>query len=736
MIEVEGPDGIILEFPDGTPPETMKAALAKRYGSSGASGADPNALARRPTILPFARENDGDATLAWPEVIYQPAMAAKRLMDQAFGSETTREFTEGIDPGDALTAVTPGLGGTAGRVPRLARPPRNPVGPVGTPDGRALAAARSQAAIDDARAFHRSGVRPFGPAFNQGPVGSIAKQLAETPWIGAPLRNNLDETYLGMARRADEIADTLSPNATAESAGAAVPRGLERFRNAGIEQLDPATVRAYGIDPRRAIPPQARMSGNAARQAADAAPIRQAIGADLTQTTRGATVPAQMPTQLARTRRTHIDDLSDAELQNIVRAPSAETSFATRSDAMFERAWRMVPRLFKSNNTADPALLAAVNTRQAAGAIEGQLATAISGQRTLNGELWQRILNPQASNFRLEDMRSIRTEIGRALSGSNPFDTTLDRSQLKALYAAISDDIAIGLETLANRAAIATTSNGARKVPADVARRAAGALRAFRTADRYFRQGQQRIENFLSILKAQSPEQAAKRLINAAKDGTKGNARLFREAMNALRPQERREFGALLVRQMGRPRDGAQGIVEEIGFSAQSFATAYRAMRPEVRNIVFPADHRRAIDDLFAVANRTANIEALANTSRTATNALNVTAVTGSAASLLAGNVGLPAAIGLSGYATALLMSSPRYTRWLTRYIILRQAVRRGNQAAFSNMQRHMNAFARMAERNPVLVPVIRELGEDLVPGRIPSFADDGEAGADGDGDE
>lgn len=34
MIEVEGPDGAVIEFPDGTAPETMKAALAKHYGGA------------------------------------------------------------------------------------------------------------------------------------------------------------------------------------------------------------------------------------------------------------------------------------------------------------------------------------------------------------------------------------------------------------------------------------------------------------------------------------------------------------------------------------------------------------------------------------------------------------------------------------------------------------------------------------------------------------------------------
>jgi hypothetical protein len=31
-IEVEGPDGVIIEFPGDTAPDVMKAAMAKRYG--------------------------------------------------------------------------------------------------------------------------------------------------------------------------------------------------------------------------------------------------------------------------------------------------------------------------------------------------------------------------------------------------------------------------------------------------------------------------------------------------------------------------------------------------------------------------------------------------------------------------------------------------------------------------------------------------------------------------------
>ena len=36
-IEVEGPDGVILEFPEGTSRETMRAAMAKRYPKTAAA---------------------------------------------------------------------------------------------------------------------------------------------------------------------------------------------------------------------------------------------------------------------------------------------------------------------------------------------------------------------------------------------------------------------------------------------------------------------------------------------------------------------------------------------------------------------------------------------------------------------------------------------------------------------------------------------------------------------------
>ncbi len=45
MIEVEAPDGSIVEFPEGTSREVMAAAMAKRFGAPASKGVEPSAPA-------------------------------------------------------------------------------------------------------------------------------------------------------------------------------------------------------------------------------------------------------------------------------------------------------------------------------------------------------------------------------------------------------------------------------------------------------------------------------------------------------------------------------------------------------------------------------------------------------------------------------------------------------------------------------------------------------------------
>lgn len=91
---------------------------------------------------------------------------------------------------------------------------------------------RAQDATADLAAFKDAGVRPFGPAFSSGPMAGVAKSLADTPIIGAPVRNALEESIRGAKGVSDDIASRFGNAATEEQAGRVVQEGIERYKDA------------------------------------------------------------------------------------------------------------------------------------------------------------------------------------------------------------------------------------------------------------------------------------------------------------------------------------------------------------------------------------------------------------------------------------------------------------------------------------------------------------------------
>lgn len=592
--------------------------------------------------------------------------------------------------------------------------------------------------VRDVRAFQNLGVRPFGPAFNEGPTASVARQLAETPVVGAPIRSAFEESLTGARDAAENIASQIGQRRERDEIGATLQSGLERFRGAGLDDLEPGVVQGMGINPNAPVQRPRVMSAGAAQQAQQAAPIRQQIGADVTQTTRGATVPAGQPLEQTLIARTRVEDVSDAELTRIIRSSSRDTSFGTRSEALYERAWRHIPDLRRADNSVNPNMIAAVNTRQALGSVDRSIANQIAGQGTISGALAERLRNPQAANFTLADLRAIRTEVGRSLSNTNPLQATLSGSQLRHLYGSISRDIEIGLETIANRAALLTQQghNQANRATVEQARRAAGALRAFRTADRYFRQGMARIERFHQILNAQNHEQAAKRLVSAALNQGRGNIGMLRAAHAALRPEEWADVSAMVLRELGQPVGSARGMTQEIGFSVSSFMTRWQNMDPRARALLFGGEHARAIDDLMRVVNRLANVEATYNTSRSATNAINLGGLLGTGAAVAGGADAMftAGAAALTGLTASVLMSRPQYVRWLARYAQLRAALTRGvpppgQVNAQAALRAHVGRLGEMAKSDPQLLEALRSIGYPNIRGEHENGPDEPESG-------
>lgn len=515
-----------------------------------------------------------------------------------------------------------------------------------------LAAERAATALEDAKAFEAGGVRPFGPAFSSGPIAATAKQLSEAPFIGTPVRNALEDSIRGAKDFGADVASRFgaaqSPEdagrvvqralseglqdtqgqlgavvdqmrggriANADDVGRSVQQGLERHQGDGLTKLDPRTVESIGINPFAPVQRPMNMGAAQASRAAEVEPIRAQLGGGLTTTTRGVPVPMARGREQTYLARRDVSELDPAELNALVRAPSNQTSFQARIEGLYERAYRMIPSQFRIDGSRNPQMLPAHNLRQALQSIGNNVVDSISGQSKLGGELAARIQNVNAGNFSLDDLRAIKTEIGRAIGDSSVLEkTTLDKSQLKQLYAAAARDVENGVMDLANRAYLhSRDANNTSRTSAESARQADGALRALKLADRYMRAGVARMERFQKVLQVDTPETAANRLISAAQGRGRGDIDMLRTGLAVLRPEERADVAALVLEKMGLPKVSARGMTHEAGFAPDEFLKNWNSIDPRARELLFRGQHMQEISDVLGKAERWMKIKSLFN---------------------------------------------------------------------------------------------------------------------------
>ncbi len=643
------------------------------------------------------------------------AEAARRSESVPEWLRPTAETAAGIVGG-----MAPGIAASFTSLNRLLTPQQRQR--IGTVTGENIATRRAREAQEDAAALARQDVREFGPAFNQPAARSVGTQLTETPLVGAPLRNNLDETYMDAARASRRIAGDISPEADLETAGAALQRGLDRFRTRSFASLDPEVLRqrSVNIDPNSPLPNAEIGGAQQMRRIAEGRGDVNNVTGGTVQNLRGRDVALPRTRAQTMQRRTRVEDLTDQELNRFIRQPADRTSFASRAEALYEKAYRGVPALMRRDGSRNPNLLPSQNSRQIVrNIIDDEARTGIrAGVQSRYGDMFERLGNAR-SNITLDDLRAMRTAIGRDLGNFGTYDASLDRTQLKQLYSAISSDIEIGMQDIATRAAQQAVSRarGNTGVTRQTAQRAQQAIRDMRLADRYYRQGIERMDRFLRIVRNQNPQSAAAGMIRAASSGRTGNMRMYRTAMSVLRPEERAQFASLVVREMGQPTPGAGGIVAESGFSPSRFETSYNAMGPAARRVIFSREQEQALEDLFRVARSLSRVEDVANRSRSATNLTNLSLFTGAGG---AAALGVDAALSFgsaaaTGFVLSTMMSRPAYTRWMIRYMQLRAAVRRGSDRSIAPMLRHVAGLERRAMDNPALWPVYAEIVADAM---------------------
>lgn len=224
MIEVELPDGRIVEFPDEIDPNVMQGAIKKILGV-------------QPT----------------PQAVPQPAQPVSQSASQPGPQQTANQFSSflegvGTKGNEAIRAYQDwmragGINQYLGMKPFSEQSPEEIVmgfaGPGAIrPVGAALNVARGAAGRMSAMPpkpglaadFVRSGVDPSIPALaqNRG-VSTAANVIHDIPWAGDPIAKGMQSAMGQSARAAERLAGQRGAAVTREQAGQAIQKGIGRF---------------------------------------------------------------------------------------------------------------------------------------------------------------------------------------------------------------------------------------------------------------------------------------------------------------------------------------------------------------------------------------------------------------------------------------------------------------------------------------------------------------------------
>lgn len=537
-----------------------------------------------------------------------------------------------------------------------------PVAGIGRGTGLTEAARSAQRLNEveqDAAAFDRLGVRPFGPAFSSGPVGAAAKQITEVPMLGAPTRNALEESLTGARDAARDVASRFGVSTTAREAGDIAQQGIERFKDAR---------------------------------------------------------PADVLDDVTR-------NLPDNRLSEIISQPANATSLKAKQAALYERAWRLIPEDMQRGRAVEgmPRIMSGPRhtrtviddivqrnlrmTNQAQAAREGSDAVANPVRGGLLGRMIEAVRNPRWT-ANLQTLRDMRSEFRRLASGMPDTErNTLKLSDLERIQGAITSDMIEQLTANAGR----YRAMGDLGTAANIER----SIREFRRADQFTRLSMERLDTIERLFKADSAESLARNITNAALTGGRGNEQMLQTLRRTLRPEEMGEVAAAIISEMGRPTGSARGHAQAIGFSVGSFLTKWQNMSAGAKARLFDGPHREALDDLVRVASRLANVEALANTSRSFSNTLGVGSIGAAGAAVAAGADAMLTAGATAGSiaAASVLFSRPSYVRWVIGYLRAKDAAR--SPEAMGRLTSAINELGRMAQSDPALIPVYRSIAAE-----------------------
>lgn len=277
------------------------------------------------------------------------------------------------------------------------------------------------------------------------------------------------------------------------------------------------------------------------------------------------------------------------------------------------------------------------------------------------------------------DLKRFRSYVGGLLDPRSMTD--IDNAQLKALYGALSDDMA---------AAVAT------KGP-DVIRQWKNVNALYKNAlDKFGTQ----FEKLVGKRAPVPPEQAYRILKGSAEVGGRENFDRFREIWSVLSPEQRGDYAATILMRMGSKSEDAIGDAAD--FSVMKFLSDYDKLSPQAKALIFRSTGNKeveaALDDLLTVVKSIEqNAGKTFSTSRSGAGALQTGQIFGSGALMASGDVTGSIGLLVGPWAAAKIMTSPSATRKLA--VVLR-AWNAGRIDA-AKVTAVLQAFAEPPERGP-----------------------------------
>jgi len=267
-------------------------------------------------------------------------------------------------------------------------------------------------------------------------------------------------------------------------------------------------------------------------------------------------------------------------------------------------------------------------------------------------------------------LKHVRTLVGRKMSGPM-LVANEDRATLSGLYASLTDDMRAAAE-------------------------GAGALDAFEQANAFYRNGIGTIRGQFDPLLKKAEIAIFEDIGRAAGEkGAKASAKSLSNLKEALSEPEWGDVGAVFVRQMGRKTPGAADPLSNENFSPARFVTNFAKLSDDAKDLIFGkpgVEKRDALDTLVKVSGAQKSVEALQNTSGTASPLILAATGAGFFSDPVNTSLGL-----IGANVAARLMASPKFVRFLYRTRQMPDAAR-------------VAQLSYMARQSPEIGPDLRAL--------------------------